>query len=309
MQPQFEYELHPAFNLNYETSVKQKTACIPQSTLVTTQNVIPRPCCLLIPSVFNSNDNIADPAALGKHNDASEVNGLIYTGKAGFFDLGHVRETCDNTKFIFDKLSSISPVPQTIQTLTSTITFKKCFSDFLAIAKAISFDIGWGHEIVSYWVSMPGGHNSSFSPEDLCSNFMGVHLAELAIKAGGNFNDTVTSELKKLLTYLKAQPSAETFSALKKINGRWIDFTHEGPLSNTYLKRRNFTKLPWKAGHSSDSDTPSFLRVVRNYFTDVYDFVYTEDPAHPVDRKNFAAEIQNIRKDAEKNYGPNFDKP
>jgi hypothetical protein len=154
----------------------------------------------------------------------------------------------------------------------------------------------------------PGGHNSAFSPDDLCSNFVGTVVARQAIGAGGRFAAQVATKLKGVFTALRAQTPAETRKAFDLINGRWVDFT--GPASvlhNDYLKRRNFTRLPFKAGHPSDAAVPAWLRAS---FGDAASFyTYKHTLAKTILKTDFAAEIQRIRADAKSLYGNDFDKP
>jgi peptidoglycan hydrolase-like protein with peptidoglycan-binding domain len=289
--------------------------CQPVQTSVTTRaplvNPNSRPCCILAPTLspFNSSSNIVDPTSIGQHASPTEANGIIYSGGAGFLDLGHIRDLCDLTKFVFDQMMAAGGSPANVVTLHGSAKFSKCPADVISVARAISLDDGLGHEIVSYDVFTPGMHNSAFSPEDLCSNFLGSLLAQRAIAAGGSFNSAVDSELDKLLTSLGAQSVSETQKAFGLINGRWISFA--GPISltqNTYLQRRNFTQTPFKAGHSSDSATPAFVTTLLPDFSSVYSYTHLEQ-GKSIPRISFAAEIARIKVDAVKRYGADFDKP
>lgn len=292
-------------------------------------------CCFLAPSVtpsvssplslwiWNDNSNLVDPASLGVHNKSSETRGIIYTSKAGFLDLGHIRDLCDLTKFVYDQIKALGNSLGAIKTTHGEASLKKMpstASDKIQVARAISFDDGLGYEIFSYFLFLPGKHNSAFSPEDLCSNFLGTLLAERAIKAGGAFNDTVTGELKKLVTELGGQSIAETRKAFDLINGGWVDFS--GPfywLRNDYLKRRNFEQDPWKARHSSDVATPSWVATrIDEKFSSYYDFVLIESltkidfadvlPQIKIAKSHFKKGIAAIKKDAKTRYGVKFDK-
>ncbi|MGI0036692.1 MAG: DUF4056 domain-containing protein, partial [Nitrososphaera sp.] len=169
-------------------------------------------CCLLAPQQVNSltsNDNIADPRNLGQHGGWDEVNGNIYSGEAGFLDLSHIRDSCDATKYIFDRIAR-GTTPSTVfvnysrlgiysKPIGVAVVHKSPLRP-IDVARRIAYDVGLGNEIATYYdmgvlgVDV-GGHNSSFSPEDLCSNFLGTLLAERAIAAQGNFGNSVTAEL------------------------------------------------------------------------------------------------------------------
>ncbi len=86
--------------------VRPKLAAVPL-------NIRSRPCCVLGPLKpviglgkvsFSSNSMVLDPLSLGTHQGADETLGILYTGGAGFMDLGHLREDCDLT----DRLDQIS---------------------------------------------------------------------------------------------------------------------------------------------------------------------------------------------------------
>ena len=149
-------------------------------------NILPRLCCMFGPSPAK----FIDPTKLGTHKDpVTEILGIVYTGRAGFIDLGHLRETCDITEFVWTRLqgsggsSTLIPIVQG----EATIIKKVPQGRWLAVAQAIANDHALGHEISSYDVHSPGGHNSAFSPEDLCSNFVGTVVARRADTSRGGW--------------------------------------------------------------------------------------------------------------------------
>jgi Protein of unknown function (DUF4056) len=263
-----------------------------------------RMCCLLAPHL------LIDPAALGTHNGADEVSGLIYTGGAGFVDLGHARETCDITKHVLDAIAAASSFPLTVATVHGTATVLQRPADAIRVARAISYADALGHEIWTYDISEPGGHNSAFSPEDLCSNYLGTLLAERAVAAGGGFAAAVTSELSSMLSALGAQTKAESLAAFNRINHRWVEFgSVVDPYKNDYLRRRNFTRIPWKAGHQSDMPTPTWVTKGLGDLTSFYAYEHTVQ--RTMKEVDFPKELARIRNDAKKpsRYGPSYDKP
>ncbi len=274
------------------------------------RNIPSRPCCILAPEIPLAS-NIATPGSLGDHRGASEVNGIVYTGRAGFVDLGHLREECDLTEFVWTRLQGASGAPTTIPTVQGEAKILRQVprEHWVLVAAAIAFDDGLGHEIFTYDLKgSPGGHNSAFSPDDLCSNLLGTLVARRAIGRGGPFTVNVTAEIDRLLKDLGAQTPAETRKAFDLINGRWIDFT--GPssvLNNAYLKRRNFRSVPFKAGHPSDAATPAWLRRVPSDMEKFYDYSHTLGKT--IAKANWPAEIARIRADAKSIYGDDFDKP
>ena len=95
-----------------------------------------------------------------------------------------------------------------------------------------------------------GQHNSAFSPEDLCSNFVGTVVARLAIGEGGTFPRKVDAKLATVLKALLAQTPAETEKAFNKVKNKWVNFVNSDSWKkDDYLRRRNFTRRPFKVGH------------------------------------------------------------
>jgi len=282
---------------------------------------IARPCCMLAPQQsLRANGNLLEPGRLGKHN-LNEDNGLIYTAKAGFIDFGHIREICDQTKFIYDQLTTGVTPFQVVAMGTSLLgqpvvlgeaKMLGCPVDPLHVARSISYDVGLGHEIITYDVLSPGGHNSSFSPEDLCSNYLGTLVAARAIKAGGNFNDAVTAELDKLVRDLGGMSKAESRKAFDRINGVWVDWSDTQRIASLrnddYLKRRNFGRAPFKTGHPGDQPTPAYVVESFRDLHSVYRYTHKEGGKN-IARSSYDSEIQRIKADAKKRYGDKFDQP
>lgn len=274
-----------------------------------------RICCILAPTTkpWSKDSNLADPSNLGIHGQSTEANGLIYTGKAGFLDLGHLRDLCDLTKHIYDQIKAGNGSPSTITTTHGTAQFQMTAipSVWIEIAQALAYDDSYGYEIATYSAGYPGGHNSAFSPEDLFSNYLGTILAMRAIENininGGKWNDVVTKELDQLIWEFDPQNQTESLNAFNLINHRWVDFNDIMSLAaSDYLKRRNFTRVPWKAGHKSDKPIPLGVTAPLN---DHGAYTYTHTSGRNILKTSFATEVAKIQADAKKKYGTDFDKP
>lgn len=270
------------------------------------QKIPSRPCCMFgpFPAKF------VDPSKLDAHKSPSEALGIVYTGRAGFIDLGHLRETCDITEFVWTRLQGSGGAPSVIPTVQGEATIIKPVprNRWLSVAQAIANDDAIGHEIATYNMHFPGGHNSAFSPEDLCSNFIGTVVARLAIGEGGIFSNKVDTKLAMLLKKLLAQPLAETEKAFNKVKNKWVNFVDsQSFLQDDYLRRRNFTRRPFKVGHPSDAKTPDWVLASFGDAETFYSYKHTLGKTIP--KTSFVAEIQQIRTDAKARYGNNFDQP
>lgn len=285
----------------------------PATTPIGVATPFPRPCCILSATLspFSSSSNLVAPGALGTHGSSGEANGLLYSGRAGFLDFGHMRETCDTTRLIHDQLVAGSGTSMSMRTIHGVATIHTRIPPgmWLNLARSIAFDDAFGHEIMTYdMFGSPGGHNSAFSPEDLPSNFLGTVVAERAINAGGAFNTAATAEFDNLVRSLDGQTRAESLNAFNRINGRWVNFTGVSDLLlDTYLQRRNFGRAPFKTGHSSDAPTPPFVTAGFGGAETLYTYVHTMGRRIP--KLLFPLELTRIMADARIRYGPDFDKP
>ncbi|KQR77283.1 hypothetical protein ASF98_21280 [Arthrobacter sp. Leaf337] len=271
----------------------------PPTPALTQPRSLFRPCCLL------RTKSLKGVATRGGH--ASDDPGIVYTGKAGFVDLGHLWDLADITAFAYQQIHAANGATGTkVQTAegTATLTSTAPAKEWLRLAQSIAFDDALGHEIASYdLVWMVGMHNSAFSPEDLCSNYLGTLVAARALTAGGSFATEVENQLKVLLSDLNAQSEAETQKAFNRISRRWVDVSLSWD-DSAYLVRRNFTRFPWKTGHSSDAPTPAFV-VAPFRLSSTYDYRHKGG----FSQTDFSTKISAIKVDAASRYGSTFDRP
>jgi hypothetical protein len=274
---------------------------------------------MLAPTVLPAaqDSNFADPSSLGVHNTSSEVSGIVYTGLYGFLDLAHIRDMCDLTKWAYDEISArggLAPFTLKLDEGEATIHTSLPPNEWISVARAIAYDDGLAHEILSYDEhAPPGGHNSSFSPEDLCSNYFGTRVAEVAILAGGDFKTNVTKALKSML--FSAVSKADCMRAFDTINDCWVKFTGWTSFQNDdHLRRRNFSVWPWKAGiFSMNSPTPSWIGAGFGRAETLYTYAAVQRSLlggviKTIPKSSFPAEITRIRTDAQRRYGQDFDK-
>ncbi|MGW2558066.1 FAD-dependent oxidoreductase [Streptomyces sp. NPDC001514] len=264
-----------------------------------------RTCCMLSPGFLTGGS--------GAGGHGSGKPGIVYTGRAGFIDLAHLWDVCDGTAFAYQEIHRASGAAGTkIRTAEgeATLTGAVPPTEWMEVARSIAFDDALGHEIATYPMgagscgpTVPGLHNSSFSPEDLCSNFLGTVVAQRSILAGGAFVPEAERQLTALLASLAAQSATETRAAFALIARRWVDLTL-GITNSCFLKRRNFTSVPFKTGHRSDAPTPGW--VVKPFaFTATYDYQHVTG----FRRTDFGTHIARIKAAARAQYGPDFASP
>jgi len=270
--------------------------------------------------------NLLDVSALGPHSyrhnkSVEDKTGLIYTAKVGFLDIGHMRDLCDLTKYVFDRIETNNGEPAEFDTTYGKVKITQAIpkNDWIKVARSVAFDDSVGEEIASYWYRGIENHPSSFSPESLFSSYIGTFLAEQALKlTQANFNNAVTEVLLSLLEYFKAMSKEETLEAFGKISNRWVEYTNpiDAYVNFRYLKRRNFTIQPWQAGHPSDETipywiaAPGWIKADFGLTEDYYSYShgrYVDET--PVNRVDFLQKLNEIRADAKKEYGNEFDQP
>ena len=232
-------------------------------------------------------DNIRAPADLGPHKydngivslDLSdnrgwvdiENNGLVYTCRGGFIDTAHVRDNADLTMFLaaqagrhIDK-GGISAVPDQggkIRIIFHPVT-KEVLNEHgrLQLAAYIgqwtAFQLSIWHEIATWYgfaslIAWPE-KLSSFSPEDLYSNLLGVKIAGAIITSlqapdEHTYNRYMDQWIKRVLTRLQAVSKDDGIKAINSVDGIWWDSQRRLP-DWKITQRRHFLTAkkiePW----------------------------------------------------------------
>ncbi len=207
----------------------------------------------------------ADIDDLGTHNyerSAGEKNPLVYTAKAGYIDIGHLRESADRARYLFEVCRqnilagntqfSYEVIEPAIYTMT--IKYPKNWDQLSeyqqqAIAREISIALGqnlaqqttiW-HEIVTWYGYASTGllseQPSSFSWEDSYSDLLGTKLGAMALQENTTpYNEAMTEIIHRELSKLDPQPAETAKEATRTIDGKW--FSGRYPFLS--MKKRNF---------------------------------------------------------------------
>lgn len=226
-----------------------------------------RPCCafgydlqaelLGIPVPFYMLNNVVEADRLGEHhyNDStfgavanlaglsSEIDGLIYTHRGGFIDLAHVRDTADNTLFLFSHIwprlglngiislgDELGERRIVLNAFTAPSDPVQRYRVALALAARLAFQLAAWHEVAQWYgyESVPGFSEgiSAFSPEDLYSNLLGARLAIDAILAGhassvASYKLAMQTIIPQALHQLEAVSAVETRFHFDMLDGNW----------------------------------------------------------------------------------------
>lgn len=205
--------------------------------------------------------NILDPDELGHHyydnglvqtgatfDDDGQVkterNGLVYTCRGGFIDTAHVRNWLDWTTFLATTIArnleagTVIELPSkggaiTIRVrptdpakierfgrLRATIPLAQWIAYQASVWDEITTWFGWSH------LAVFSERASSFSPEDLYSNVIGMKLMTAIVAQGAArnenlYNDSVDAWLRKTLRYLGAVDQEVAREAARGVEGLW----------------------------------------------------------------------------------------
>ncbi len=217
---------------------------------VTTFNPNTRACCALGQWEFGASGEL-DPTALGGHRYGGGTLGggpvgYVYTARAGLVDLGHLRDLADMTKFIYEAMDSGCTKLELYEGTATVHTMPSDKKSIIELAGAIAYVESWAHELTTW------DDYSSFSPEDVPSNIIGIEIAKRALKTSGSYDAAMDTILDAMINgELLARSKANTKSVLTKIKNKWYALTVG--LVPLKLIRRNFDGTPWMAGMPYDA--------------------------------------------------------
>ncbi|EAW0724337.1 DUF4056 domain-containing protein [Salmonella enterica] len=274
-----------------------------------------RPCCAFgydlhvravgVPIPVYQIGNILTLETLGKHhyNDSAlgavknivglseEKNGLIYTHRGGFIDIAHVRDTADNTFYLFSRIlpdlgrseryfysEELGLRRVQLQAFTPPPSMAERYTLAAWLAGNLGFQLAQWHEIAQWYgfQSIAGFSEeiSAFSPEDLYSNLLGAHLAIQVILQGqaGSveaYNAAMDQRLREVLLKLDVATRSETERKFRELDGDWWNSKRRVPDKFLVLKRNyNLAKNRLPTPVSYEKASPwllTFPAVVEGY--------------------------------------------
>ncbi|MFS7253561.1 DUF4056 domain-containing protein [Rahnella rivi] len=226
-----------------------------------------RPCCAFgydlhvraigVPVPFYQIGNVLTVGSLGKHhyNDSrfaaikniaglsAEKSGLIYTHRGGFIDIAHVRDTADNTFYLFTRIyprlgdrwrlfysEELGVRRIQLNAFNPPVSQAERYTLSAWLAGHLAFQLAQWHEIAQWYgfQSVAGFSEeiSAFSPEDLYSNLLGARLAIHVILhdhpvSTEQYNVVMDSALRNALTQLGAVSEGETERQFHELDGVW----------------------------------------------------------------------------------------
>lgn len=242
-----------------------------------------RPCCAFgydlhvraagIPIPMYQIGNVLTLGTLGKHhyNDSAfgavknllglseEQNGLIYTRRGGFIDIAHVRDTADNTFYLFNRIAptlgqagrifyseELGVRRVQLNAFTPPAGVRQRYQLAARLAGHLAFEIALWHEIAQWYgfQSVPGFSEeiSAFSPEDLYSIYWAPGWRLMSSSAATAvrwriITKAMDAALKQVLTRLLVATRGETEAMFQQIDGDWWNSHRRVPDKFLVLKR------------------------------------------------------------------------
>ena len=198
---------------------------------------------------------VTSPELIGDHKylgNKAENNGIIYTQKGGFIDMGHLRDIADFTAFLYlyiqkEREKGIFSLKLGneggMKTLNFNVPENLTDEDVVHLAGKIAYDLSVWHEIsTSYgasFIPLVPERYSSFSVEDAYSNLLGVHLAMQSILSDGEYESEMTQNVKATLEKLQAVHNREsTIDAMNAVKDIWWSGKAKLPSRKVLIKRQ-----------------------------------------------------------------------
>jgi hypothetical protein len=225
---------------------------------------------------FVKKTDIVAVSEMGMHHylgSKDERNGIIYTKRGGFIDLGHLRDYADWTVYLYNViLSNIENEEPVVLSLESEGGTKTIILHNLQgldrlkvsdLAAKIAYDLSVWHEIATWfgssYIPMIPERYSSFSPEDLYSNLLGAKLAIRAIESDLDYHEAMTNLLATTLDSLEAVATVEqTLTAMEQVENIWWTRKKALPsgkiLLQRYLDSESYL-IPWLLPGDEDSNS------------------------------------------------------
>jgi hypothetical protein len=198
---------------------------------------------------------VTSPELIGAHKylgNKAENNGIIYTHKGGFIDMGHLRDIADFTAFLYlyiqkERQKGVFSLKLGNEGGMKTLNFNMpenlTDEDVVYLAGKIAYDLSVWHEIsTSYGASfiplLPERY-SSFSVEDAYSNLLGVHLGMQSILSDGEYEMEMTKNVRVTLGNLDAVGNREsTIAAMNAVKDIWWSGKAKLPSRKVLIKRQ-----------------------------------------------------------------------
>lgn len=278
----------------YSTVVWSEPPNLSTRLLLSPPHRVIRTCCafgsdlqMIMVPIFKYTD-ITSVDQLGPHGylgNAGEGNGIIYTRRGGFVDMGHLRDQADWTAYLYSRIVQAKEKGNLVinlgreggsKILNLNVPADLSVDDAVHLAGRIAYDLSVWHEIATWYgcstVPFVPERYSSFSIEDPYSNLLGVTIAIEAIKSNLPYEEAMTNLIGITLEKLGAVTSEnETYKAMEEVRNIWWTRAKHLPSRKVIMKRQLVVYSclePWRVPGWDDNDLASYDLVVPDQTSD-----------------------------------------
>jgi hypothetical protein len=190
---------------------------------------------------------------LGDHHylgSKDEGNGIVYTRKGGFIDVGHLRDQADWTAYFYflisnhrgEKIELKLPHEGGTKRLQIGVPDSISDDDAILLSGRIAYDLSVWHEIATWFgvssVPFVPERYSAFSIEDDYSNLLGINLGMDAIRSELPFEQAMTKFLHETLDTMGVVSSEkETLDAMEMVRNQWWSRDYRFPSRKILIER------------------------------------------------------------------------
>ncbi|MBK9511881.1 MAG: DUF4056 domain-containing protein [Cytophagaceae bacterium] len=197
-------------------------------------------------SDITSGEKIGEHKFMGSKH---ENNGIVYTKKGGFIDMGHLRDIADITAYMYVLMKS-EPSPITLKlgneggqkVLKIDVPSNFQEQDYIHLAGKIAYDLSVWHEVSTWYgasyIPLVPERYSSFSVEDAYSNLTGVQLGMRALASEKEYEIAMTENVTELLNGLEVVETLEkNYEAMNAVKDLWWSGKAKYPSRKVLIKR------------------------------------------------------------------------
>ncbi|MEZ4887948.1 MAG: DUF4056 domain-containing protein [Chitinophagales bacterium] len=274
------------FSAMWVSPLSAKSPVLSSKQLESPPPRIIRTCCSfgLKVSLFRLPIKITETTSIEKLGDhqylgnTGEKNGIIYSHKGGFIDIGHVRDQADWTAYLYTQILKHQPQGEMtqkvgyeggIKILHIKIPLYLNQEDMMKLAGKIAYDLSVWHEISTWYgastIPLVPERYSSFSVEDAYSNLLGTTLGMKALQNELPYEEAMTQLIAQTLKDLEAvQTEEETWAAMEVVREVWWTGKKTLPSRNVLIARElNVypTVYPWLIPTEAKANNPQKLSV------------------------------------------------
>lgn len=171
--------------------------------------------------------------------EAEGDRGIVYTRRAGFLDIAHVREGMDWTWYVGQRIRNDLQEDNREKEIRTAIRYEDCImtvrvpsnasNEFIdALAAQTAYRLLTWHEIATWYgystVPLVSERRSSFTVDDTSSHVIGALIGHRLLALAPSMSEyerLAGDQLKSTLEHLEALSDSETSAMCRSVEGTW----------------------------------------------------------------------------------------